>query len=139
MEMLIILVVGLPLGAAFWAIFLRLFTKIVAKFSLAYSRAFLIMLAIFIINTIISFISGSIIFALTGDHSFPRFDVLITVFFVQAFIYAKMLKHPETGPIGLSKGFLISLYIVLIDIAIIIIMTVFSMIIYSTFLSKLKT
>jgi hypothetical protein len=137
MENLVILILGLPLGAAFWAIFLRIFTKVVTKSPLAYGRAFVIMLVVFIINTILSFISGSIVLAITKDQSFPRFDVLIMVFFVQAFIFAKMVKNPESGPIGISKGFLISLYIMLVDIAIVIIFTVLSLFLFGMVFSKL--
>ena len=130
METAIVLVVGLPLGAAFWAIFLRLFIKSVSKFQLPYRRAFTIMLIMLIISTIISFITGSFIYAVTGDNSLPRLDSLIVAFLVGAFLYGKMIKHPETGAIGLRKGFLISLYIILIPIVFTILVMILTMFVW---------
>lgn len=103
-------VIGTAIGALVGALVVRFATNLVAKFvppfGMAYKASFLGTLATYLIG----FVFGAIVGATGNEVSSTGYILLTAIgFFVYAAILGPMVKHPETGPIGFQKAFLVSL------------------------------
>ncbi len=105
----------LPIGALISAVILRWLNSKIARFVVPYARAFrieIIIGTVYLVCVVSLYISGRWI----EDKSALNVVILILSFLVGAPFYAKMLKHPERGPIGWVKGTAYSLIFGAMDV-----------------------
>jgi hypothetical protein len=103
-------VIGAAIGALIGAIFVRIATKMAAGFTPPYGTAYLAAFLGYAASLVLGFVIGLVIGA-SGQTLDGGGTVLIMIigFFVQAAVYASLLKHPETGNISYGKACLVSL------------------------------
>jgi len=98
-------ILAVAVAALISAIFVRIACKMIAKFKppygMAYKAAFLGYLSSVLVGFGVGFVIGALGQSLTGTSAVL---LIIFGFFVQAAIYSKMIKHPETGAIGFGKA-----------------------------------
>ena len=109
---ILIAAIAIPIISLITAAFLTLSTKWAVGFYIPYWTAYKITIIVAVVNSII----GIPFIAL--KTLWIQFIRIAVTFFVQAAIYGKLIKRPETHiPIGFGKGMLISLILLLISIA----------------------
>jgi hypothetical protein len=98
-------ILAVVVAALIGAIFVRIACKRIAKFKppygMAYKAAFLGYLSPVLVGLVVDFVLGALGQSLTGPSTVL---LIIFVLFVQAALYSKMIKHPETGAIGFGKA-----------------------------------
>ena len=105
----------LPVAALISAAILKWLNTKIAKFAVPYSRAFRIELLIGIAY-FCCFIILCVAGILFGHKGILNLIMLILIFLIGAPFYAKMIIHPEKGPIGWQKGIAYSLIFGALDI-----------------------
>jgi hypothetical protein len=103
-------IVGSAIGALIGALIVQLACKMVVKFKPPYGMAYKAAFLGYVASVLVGFVVGFVIGA-SGQQFTGTSTVLLMVigFFVQAAIYAPLIKHPETGAIGFGKACLVSL------------------------------
>ncbi len=93
----------LPFIVAISAVILRWLNKKISKFDISFSKAFKVELLIGVVSIALSIVLGAIgIWA--NSFAIINLVVLVLFFLLGTPFYAKMLVHPEKGPIGWGKG-----------------------------------
>ena len=112
------MLIGGLVGALIAAVFVRMATRIVAGFTPAFGSAWGASYLGFALSSLVGFLTGFIMTA-KGHSVDPTTEICLFVvgLFVQAAVYGVVLKHPDTGPIGLFRGSLVCLvYLIIIGI-----------------------
>lgn len=98
--------------------------KLVTKFKPSFKEAFFINLKIMVISFVGSFILGLVVGIAIGisggseETANAVSALLVIVFFpFQAWLYGRLVKLPESGPIGIRRGALVMLVQILIALA----------------------
>lgn len=101
--------------------------KLVTKFKPSFKEAFFINLKIMVISFVGSFLLGlivgassSVVALRTGQEAIapPSMPLLLLLLFpFQAWLYGRLVKVPESGPIGIGRGALVMLAQFLIVLA----------------------
>lgn len=119
--------------------------KFKPPFGMAYQAALVSILASIILGFLVALLVVSVTKASGADSSTINLSLAISMlsaivlgFFVQIFVYAKMLKHPETGAIGLKSAFYISGIQLLIGIVILTALAAISIPAYQDYVEKAK-
>ena len=110
------LAIGVAVIALIGALIIQLATRWVASFKPSYRNAYLVaFLGYFgaILVSIVLFItigmsSGSTLEETTANRGIQLLVIVVYTVF-QVVVYSLFLKHPETGKIGFTKGFLVFL------------------------------
>jgi hypothetical protein len=103
-------IIGAAIGALIGALIVQLACKMVAKFKPPYGMAYKAALLGYVASVLIGFFCGFVIGASGQQFTGTTTLLLIVIsFFVQAGIYASLVKHPETGAIGFGKACFVTL------------------------------
>jgi hypothetical protein len=105
----------MPLIVAITAGILKWLNKKISKFDVPYSRAFTIELIIGAAGIVLSTVLG-IIGIWANSFAVVNLAMLVLLFLLGTPFYAKMLVHPESGPIGWGKGFVYSIIFGTLDV-----------------------
>ena len=107
-------IVGAAIGSLIGALIVQLACKMVVEFKPPYGMAYKATFLGYVATGLVGFFVGFFI-GLDGQQFTGTSTVLLMVigFFVQAAIYAPLIKHPETGAIGFAKACYVSLILLI--------------------------
>ena len=105
----------LPIGVLISAAILKWLNNKIAKFEVSYSKAFFIELIIGLVDVACFTVLG-IIGIWSNSIYIVNLIMLVLFFLLGAPFYARMLIHPEKGPIGWGKGIAYSLIFGILDV-----------------------
>ncbi len=116
-----IVLLAIAIGALLGALFLQFITRLVLKFTPPYGMAYKAVLIAGAVSVVVGFVTGFGLGIAGYEFSHPVQASMWPIGLVIAtYVYGRVLVHPETGPIGFGKAFLISLTWVAIFIAIVV-------------------
>ena len=108
---LIIFAIVCAIGSLIGTLLLQFATQVFAQFKPTYGRAY----GIIFLVSYVSWVGGYFIWSDIGGGDASNTSAYIITgvigFLMGSVIFSKMLRHPETGPIGFVKGILISLFL----------------------------
>ena len=114
---------GYVAGALFvwfvFAVFLRCAAKFISKLELGFIPAFAITLSTAVICAIFSLLVQYFLAKLFGiDGKEPIAYLLAVGFIIPCLCYARMIRHPKTGSVGIAHGILINCIVLLLCAAV---------------------
>lgn len=108
--------IGIAIGSLVGALFIQFATERVCKFRPSYGTSYK---AYFTASIIGYACSLGLAFAFYEANKIAYLFLAVGIsFFIGSMVYGKLIQNPASGPIGFSKGCLISLVLLLIGIAI---------------------
>ena len=113
-ELITLVIVG-AIVALLLALIVQIATAWIAKFTpkyaMAYKAVFLAFLAIILASTVLDIVLPTSIIPFAPDTFFRNLvPHLVLGFGLQCWVYGRMLKHPDTGPIGFGRACVVSLW-----------------------------
>ncbi|MBD3337654.1 MAG: hypothetical protein GF353_01010 [Candidatus Lokiarchaeota archaeon] len=103
-------IIGAAIGALIGALIVQLACKMVVKFKPPYGIAYKATFLGYVASVLVGFVGGFVIGASGQQFTGTSIILLMAIgFFVQAAIYAHLIKHPETGAISFGKACIVSL------------------------------
>jgi hypothetical protein len=102
--------IGATVGALIGGFFIRLATHLLLHFRPPFATAFAAALLATLVNAAVGFIVGPATDSMGVPLGWPAYIVLgLLGWVIYAAIVAKLIKHPDTGPITFRDALLISL------------------------------
>ena len=117
-----IVVLALALGAVIGAVFLQYIAKLVVKFKPPYGMAYKAVFIAGAVSVMVGLIFGFGL-GVSGYENVQAIEPLMWPIglVIATYVYGRVLAHPDTGPIGFGKAFMIWLTWLAIFVSIVLI------------------